>query len=42
MRWRVWSPSWTAAGEIAETEEEQRCWEFLADSSPEAYAELKR
>ena len=32
----------TAAGEIGETEEEQRCWEFLADSSPEAYAELKR
>jgi hypothetical protein len=31
----------TAAGEIGETEEEQRCWEFLADSSPEAYAELK-
>jgi hypothetical protein len=32
----------TAAGEIGETEEEQRCWEFLADSSPEAYAELKQ
>ncbi len=32
----------TAAGEIDETEEEQRCWEFLVDSSPEAYAELKR
>jgi len=32
----------TAAGEINETEEEQRCWEFLVDSSPEAYAELKR
>jgi Protein of unknown function (DUF3151) len=31
----------TAAGIIGETEEEQRCWEFLADSSPEAYAELK-
>jgi len=31
----------TAAGEIGESEEEQRCWEFLADSSPEAYAELK-
>jgi hypothetical protein len=32
----------TAAGEIGESEEEQRCWEFLADSSPEAYAELKQ
>ena len=31
-----------AAGDIGETDEEQRCWEFLADSSPEAYAELKR
>jgi hypothetical protein len=31
----------TAAGEIHEVDEEQRCWEFLADSSPEAYAELK-
>jgi len=31
----------TAAGIIGESEEEQRCWEFLADSSPEAYAELK-
>jgi hypothetical protein len=31
----------TAAGEISEVDEEQRCWEFLADSSPEAYAELK-
>ena len=30
-----------AAGDIDETDEEQRCWEFLADSSPEAYAELK-
>jgi hypothetical protein len=30
-----------AAGDIKETEEEQRCWEFLADSSPEAYVELK-
>jgi Protein of unknown function (DUF3151) len=30
----------TAAGEIGETEEEQRCWTFLADSSKEAYAEL--
>ena len=32
----------TAAGEIGETEEEQRCWKFLADSSKEAYEELKR
>ncbi len=31
-----------AAGEIEETEEEQRCWTFLADSSKEAYEELKR
>ena len=31
----------TAAGEIGESDEEQRCWEFLADSSPEAYVELK-
>ncbi len=31
----------TAAGIIGETEEEQRCWSFLADSSAEAYAELK-
>ena len=30
----------TAAGEIGETEEEQRCWTFLADSSKEAYEEL--
>jgi hypothetical protein len=30
-----------AAGEIAETEEEHRCWTFLADSSKEAYDELK-
>ena len=30
----------TAAGEINETEEEQRCWTFLADSSKEAYEEL--
>jgi hypothetical protein len=29
-----------AAGVIGETEEEQRCWTFLADSSKEAYAEL--
>jgi Protein of unknown function (DUF3151) len=32
----------TAAGEIGETDEEQRCWTFLADSSKEAYAELNR
>jgi hypothetical protein len=32
----------TAAGAIHETEEEQRCWSFLADSSQEAYKELKR
>ncbi len=32
----------TAAGEINEADEEQRCWTFLADSSKEAYAELKR
>jgi hypothetical protein len=31
----------TAAGAINETEEEQRCWKFLADSSKEAYEELK-
>jgi Protein of unknown function (DUF3151) len=31
----------TAAGLIGETEEEQRCWTFLQDSSKEAYAELK-
>jgi hypothetical protein len=29
-----------AAGEIHETEEEQRCWAFLADSSKEAYETL--
>ena len=29
-----------AAGEIGETEEEDRCWTFLRDSSKEAYAEL--
>lgn len=29
-----------AAGEIGETEEEQRCWTFLSDSSKEAHAEL--
>src|ERR1700733_848863 len=32
----------TAAGLIGETEEEQRCWSFLADSSPEAYVELSK
>jgi hypothetical protein len=32
----------TAAGEIKETEEEARCWTFLADSSKEAYAELRK
>jgi hypothetical protein len=32
----------TAAGEINETDEEQRCWTFLKDSSKEAYAELKK
>ncbi len=31
-----------AAGDIEETDEEQRCWTFLADSSKEAYDELKR
>jgi hypothetical protein len=31
----------TAAGVIHETEEEQRCWSFLRDSSNEAYDELK-
>jgi hypothetical protein len=30
-----------AAGIIGETEEENRCWSFLQDSSEEAYAELK-
>ncbi|MEU4113563.1 DUF3151 domain-containing protein [Kitasatospora sp. NPDC028055] len=30
-----------AAGAIKETEEEARCWQFLKDSSAEAYAELK-
>jgi hypothetical protein len=30
-----------SAGAIGETEEEQRCWTFLADSSTEGYAELK-
>ena len=32
----------TSAGAIGETDEEQRCWTFLADSSKEAYEELKR
>jgi hypothetical protein len=32
----------TAAGEMGETDEEQRCWTFLADSSKEAYEVLKR
>ncbi|MFF8844952.1 DUF3151 domain-containing protein [Streptomyces sp. NPDC015127] len=31
-----------AAGAIEETEEAERCWQFLKDSSDEAYAELKR
>jgi hypothetical protein len=31
-----------AAGAIGETPEEERCWTFLRDSSPEAYAELKQ
>ncbi|MCJ1678409.1 DUF3151 domain-containing protein [Streptomyces sp. APSN-46.1] len=30
-----------AAGAIKETEEEERCWQFLKDSSEEAYTELK-
>lgn len=30
-----------AAGAIGETPEEDRCWTFLRDSSPEAYEELK-
>jgi hypothetical protein len=30
-----------SAGAIGETEEEQRCWTFLADSSNEGYTELK-
>jgi hypothetical protein len=30
-----------AAGDIGETEEEQRCWTFLADSSKEAYEALQ-
>ncbi|MGH3253362.1 MAG: DUF3151 domain-containing protein [Trebonia sp.] len=32
----------TAAGVIGETDEAERCWTFLADSSKEAYAELKK
>lgn len=31
-----------AAGEIGETPEEDRCWTFLRDSSPEAYDQLKK
>jgi Protein of unknown function (DUF3151) len=31
-----------AAGEIGETPEENRCWTFLRDSSPEAYDQLKK
>jgi hypothetical protein len=31
----------TAAGDIGERDEEQRCWTFLADSSKEAYAALR-
>jgi len=31
-----------AAGAIGETDEEARCWTFLADSSKEAYAELRK
>ena len=31
----------TAAGGINETDEEHRCWTFLADSSKEAYEALK-
>jgi hypothetical protein len=31
----------TAAGQIGEADEEARCWNFLADSSKEAYAALK-
>ncbi|MFP3988938.1 DUF3151 domain-containing protein [Streptomyces sp. E11-3] len=31
-----------AAGAINETEESERCWEFLKDSSADAYAELKQ
>ncbi|HEY6497276.1 MAG TPA: DUF3151 domain-containing protein [Trebonia sp.] len=31
----------TAAGDIGEADEEQRCWTFLADSSKEAYTALR-
>lgn len=31
-----------AADSIGETDEASRCWQFLKDSSPEAYAELKQ
>jgi uncharacterized protein DUF3151 len=31
-----------AAGAIGEADEESRCWTFLADSSKEAYAELRK
>jgi hypothetical protein len=31
-----------AAGLIGETDEEERCWTFLRDSSAEAYTELKK
>jgi hypothetical protein len=31
-----------AAGELGETPEEDRCWTFLRDSSPEAYDQLKK
>jgi hypothetical protein len=31
----------TAAGAISEKDEEDRCWTFLHDSSPEAYKALK-
>jgi hypothetical protein len=31
-----------AAGDIGETDEEERCWTFLYDSSEDAYAELKQ
>jgi hypothetical protein len=31
-----------AADAIGETDEGARCWQFLKDSSPEAYAELKQ
>ncbi|SDK50492.1 DUF3151 domain-containing protein [Streptomyces indicus] len=31
-----------AAGEIGEKEEFERCWQFLRDSSEEAYEQLKR